>query len=75
MYRRLDPKHRRLLQLANFSLVLGLTPWVFREYIHFNHNWVDAFCGFFIGLSIALNLFCLRAARRCGSVTSGVDPI
>ena len=30
MYRRLDPKHRRLLQLANLSLVLGLMPWIFR---------------------------------------------
>lgn len=64
-YRRLDPKHRRLLQLANLSLVLGLTPWIFREYITFNHNWLDAFCGFFLGLSITINLSCLRAARRC----------
>jgi hypothetical protein len=63
--RRFDPKSRRLLAIANFSLVLGLLPWVFREYIHFNHNWVDAFCGFFIGLSITVNLFCLRAAKRC----------
>jgi hypothetical protein len=63
--RRLDPKHRRLLQLANLSLVLGLMPWIFREYITFNHNWLDAFCGFFLGLSITINLCCLRAARRC----------
>ncbi|MGO8933936.1 MAG: hypothetical protein ACLPLZ_00445 [Terracidiphilus sp.] len=65
LYRRLDPKHRRLLQLANLSLVLGLMPWIFREYITFNHNWLDAFSGFFLGLSITINLFCLRAARRC----------
>lgn len=75
LYRRLDPKSRRLVAIANFSLVLGLLPWVFREYIHFNHNGVDAFCGFFIGLSITLNLFCLRAARRCRSAESAVDPI
>lgn len=73
--RRLDPKSRRLLAIGNFSLVLGLLPWIFREYIHANHNWVDALCGFFIGLSIALNLFCLRAARRCRSVGSEADTI
>jgi len=65
LYRRLDPKHRRLLQLANLALVLGLMPWIFREYITFNHNWLDAFCGFFLGLSITINLCCLRAACRC----------
>jgi hypothetical protein len=59
-----DPKIWRLRAIANFSLVFGLLPLVFREYIHFNHNWVDAFCGFFIGLSITVNLYCLRAARR-----------
>lgn len=75
LYRRLDPKSRRLLAVANFSLVLGLLPWVFREYIPFHHNWVDAFCGFFIGLSIAMNLFCLRAARRCRPVESGAEPV
>lgn len=75
MYRRFDPKTRRLFAIANFSLAFGLLPWVFHEYIHVNHNWVDAFCGFFIGLSIALNLFCLSAARRCRAVRSGVDAI
>jgi hypothetical protein len=67
LYRRLDPKHRRLFELANVSLVLGLTPWIFREYFPVNHNWLDAFCGFFLGLSVTINLFCLRAARRCRS--------
>ncbi len=67
LYRRLDPKSRRLLAIANASLVLGLAPWIFREYIHVNHLWLDAFCGFFLGFSITINLFCLRAARRCSS--------
>jgi hypothetical protein len=73
--RRLDPKQRRLLQIANTALVVGLLPWVFREYITFNHNWLDAFCGFFIGLSITVNLFCLRATRRCREqrMNSGVE--
>jgi hypothetical protein len=64
LYRSRDPKIRRLFQIANLSLVLGLLPWVFREYIPANHNWIDAFCGFFIGLSITFNLYCVRAARR-----------
>ncbi|HVN94360.1 MAG TPA: hypothetical protein VMT38_11715 [Terracidiphilus sp.] len=62
---RLDSKHRRLFQIANAALVLGLLPWIFREYIPMNHNWLDAFCGFCMGLSVTINLFCLRAARRC----------
>ncbi|MEI9970313.1 MAG: hypothetical protein WDM87_17480 [Terracidiphilus sp.] len=65
LFRSRDPRIRRLLAFANFSLVLGLLPWVFREYIPFNHNWLDAFCGFFIGISITLNLYCVRAGRRC----------
>ncbi len=65
MYRRLDSKHRRLFQIANIALVLGLLPWIFREPIHFNHDWLDAFRGFFMGLSITINLCCLHAARHC----------
>lgn len=64
-YRRLDPKSRRLFQLANVSLVLGLAPWVFRDSIPVSHSWIDPFCGFFLGLSVTINLYCLRAARRC----------
>jgi hypothetical protein len=63
--RRLSPKSRRLFQIANVSLVLGLSPWIFREYIHANHAWLDAFCGFFLGLSITINLYCLRGSRSC----------
>jgi hypothetical protein len=65
LYRRLDPKHRRLFAIANAALILGLLPWVFRDSIHVDHDWLDAFCGFFLGLNITINLFCLRAARRC----------
>ncbi|MGA2988166.1 MAG: hypothetical protein ABSG32_30675 [Terriglobia bacterium] len=66
-YRPRDPKTRRLLAIANFSLVLGLLPWIFREYIHVSHNWLDASRGFFIGLSITVNLWALRRARRCSA--------
>jgi hypothetical protein len=65
LHRHLDSKRRRLFQIANLSLVLGLVPWIFRDSIHVNHNWFDAFCGFFMGLSITINLFCLRSARHC----------
>jgi hypothetical protein len=65
MYRRLNSKHRRLFQIANVALVLGLLPWTFRESIHFNRDWLDAFCGFFMGLSITIMLCCLRASRNC----------
>jgi hypothetical protein len=61
---RLDQKHRRLFKIANVAFILGLLPWVFREYIFVNHDWLDAWCGFFIGLSVTINLYCLRAARR-----------
>ncbi len=64
MYQRLNPKFRRLFQLANIALVLGLWLWVFRDSIHANHAWLDPFCGFFMGLSVTIYLYCLRAARR-----------
>jgi hypothetical protein len=69
-YRRLDPKSRRLFQIANTSLVLGLLPWVFRDSIHVSRVWLDPFSGFFLGLAITINLYCLRAARRRASVDS-----
>jgi hypothetical protein len=53
--------------VANTALVLGLTPWIFRAHLHVNSNWLDAFCGFFLGLSIAVNLFGIRLGRRCHS--------
>jgi len=65
LYRRLDRKHRRLFRIANIALILGLAPWIFRESIHVNHDWLDAYFGFCMGLYITISLFCLRAARRC----------
>jgi len=66
LYRRLDRRHRRLFALANAAMVLGLTPLIFRESIPVNHNWLDGLCGFFMGLNITINVYCLRAARNCG---------
>src|ERR1700727_436837 len=48
LYRSHDPRIRRLMVIANFSIVVGLLPWVFREYMPFNHNWLHAFLGVFM---------------------------
>jgi len=62
--RQLGPKARHLRAVANISLILGLTPWIFREYIPLSQNWLHAVCGFLLGLFITINLFWLRRARR-----------
>lgn len=68
----LDPKTRRLRAIANVSLVIGLLLWIF---VHptgqFERNWLHAVCGFLLGMSITINLFGLRSARRCGFTGSG----
>lgn len=62
--RQLDPKARRRVVLANLSLAAGL---LLRVLVHpagqMERNWLDAICGFMIGLSIAVNLFGLWACR------------
>lgn len=63
--RQLDPRTRRLRMIANAALVLGLTPWIFRGDLHVNSKWLDAFCGFFLGISISANVFGIRLGRRC----------
>lgn len=65
LFSRLDQKHRRLFRIANVALILGLVPWIFHEYVPVNHNWLDAWCGFCMGLYITITLVCLRVARRC----------
>jgi hypothetical protein len=64
--RLLDKKSRRLMALANFALVLGLSLWLL---VHpsgqVERNWLHAACGFLLGLSITINLLGLRCARRC----------
>ncbi|MGA2569317.1 MAG: hypothetical protein ABSF23_02245 [Terracidiphilus sp.] len=67
-----DPKTRRMRVIGNLSLAVGLILWVFvRPSMTAPHAWLDAFCGFFMGLSITINLFCLRAARRCRETQPG----
>jgi hypothetical protein len=64
--RLLDRKTRRLMAIGNMALVIGLLLWLF---VHPSHqlekNWRDAVCGFLLGLSITINLYGLRFARRC----------
>jgi zinc transporter ZupT len=52
--------------LANLSLVAGLLLWVF---VHpagqIQRNWLDAVCGFLLGVSIAVNLLNLWSSSRC----------
>jgi hypothetical protein len=63
--RQLDPKARRFTVIGSASFVLGLIPWILREDIPMNRDLVHGFCGFFLGISIAVNLICLRLASRC----------
>jgi hypothetical protein len=61
----LDKKTRRLMAIGNIALVIGLLLW---EFAHpagqFQKNCLHAVCGFLLGLSITINLFGLRFARR-----------
>jgi hypothetical protein len=75
-HRQLDPKSRRRMIIANVSFILGILlsnseRW---DWVHglsqFELNWFHAFSGFFLGLYIAIILFGLRGARRCGATSS-----
>lgn len=74
--RQLDPKTRRLMVIANISFILGILSlnaqrwnWV-HGFSTLEVNWLDACAGFFLGLYIAIMLFGLRKARRCGNTNS-----
>ena len=60
-----DPKTRRQFFIANLSLVIGLSLWVFvRPSLGAPHDWLDAICGLFMGISIGGNLMAACCARR-----------
>ena len=64
--RQLDPKTRRLMAIANISLVIGLLLWLFVQPSgQIEKNWLHATSGFLLGLSITINLFGLSFGRRC----------
>lgn len=64
--RRLNPKARRLIAVANLCLAAGLLLW---NFVHPSGNiareWLHGVCGALLGISIGINLFGLRLARRC----------
>jgi hypothetical protein len=67
-YRQRDPRTRVLMIAANLSLVAGvLLLDLARHQPSPTPGWLDALTGFFMGFSIAANLFVARSARRCAS--------
>jgi hypothetical protein len=50
--------------IGNATLAIGLGLWAFARPEIPKHAWLDAICGFFVGISIATNLVALRMARR-----------
>jgi hypothetical protein len=67
----LDPKARRLRRIANICLVVGLLLWNSYQWKWFHlsapieRNLLHATVGLMMGISIGINLFGLRLARRC----------
>ena len=70
--RQLDARTRQRMVLANLSLAAGL---MLRVLVHpagqIQRNWLDAACGFLLGISIGVNLFGLWSCRHCGANESG----
>jgi hypothetical protein len=65
-HRQLDPKTRRLLAIGNLCLAAGLLLWNFaRPSSKIEQDWLHGVCGMLLGISIGINLFGLRFARRC----------
>lgn len=63
--RQRDPKLKYLMVLANLCLVAGIGALNFTHVAGKPHqNSVDAFCGLLMGVSIGINLVCLRMSRR-----------
>jgi hypothetical protein len=61
-----DPKTRSMMVIGNLSLAVALLMWNFaRPATTKTHGWVAGLAGLLLGLSIGLNLFTVRRARRC----------
>jgi hypothetical protein len=62
-----DPKARRMMAIANFSLAVGLLVNLFVHPAARSANYVNHFVsGLLIGVSLAINLRLLWLGRRCG---------
>ncbi|MGO8757505.1 MAG: hypothetical protein ACLQG3_05210 [Terracidiphilus sp.] len=60
-----DPKTRRMMVIANLSLVAAVLLLGFMRHHAGEHPWIDGFTGLFFGMSIGVNLFGIRRACRC----------
>jgi hypothetical protein len=57
-----------MMVIGNFSLVAAIVFWQFVRPAHGPwREWVDGLSGLLFGISIGVNLFALRRARRCGA--------
>jgi hypothetical protein len=63
--RQRDPKVRYLMVIANLCLAAGIMT---LNFTHVSgkphHEWLDAVCGLLMGVSVGINLLCLRMSRR-----------
>jgi len=61
----LDSKSKRIIPIANLCLVAGL---LLLTFVHpssqISGNWLHGVSGVLLGISISMNLFGLRLARR-----------
>ena len=75
--RQLDPKTRRMRVIGNVCLVAGLLLWNCDQWHwlqvsgQIERNWFQALVGLLMGVSIGVNLFGLRFARRCRAAEYG----
>jgi len=64
--RQLDRRTRRLIAVGNLATAVGLSLFIF---VHpggaLERNCLHAVAGMLLGVSIGINLFALRFARRC----------
>ncbi len=55
-----------MIAIGNIFLAIAFCVWNFtRSAAGARHAWLDALCGLLFGISIGINLFALRIARRC----------
>jgi hypothetical protein len=66
LFRRLDPKMRRMANRGNLCLVAGLLLFLFARPSGTDANIaVHAVAGLLIGISLGVNICVLRWVRRC----------
>ncbi len=59
-------KDRVLFGIANIALCIGIVlPYLVKAASETERNWVHGVTGMLLGISIGINLFGLRFARRC----------